>query len=644
MDEKNNYLYNKSIRNAYSSLIQQKASRGPRNSEFSTSAVVPDEDDSEFSDRESYLEEGERTVGYTDEEGQEDEELLEHHDGDYEQFKKSMLQDEWIEDDSEEDKDYSDSYIEEADQGFIADGYSYPDYYSYEEDSPRHSRKMLWLLFLIACFVFVLFFATRSDSASSIVATTPDLNKKLTNIQSQINQIYHESDVNKKNYQSELDKTIKLIISQFEKNIKKLFPSGLKDVQILKSDLQKLNTKVQDLSESLSLGNVTQWQDQLMGELPDLLPQEIPVVINGNSTMMVIPEFSNYLSKIIPAIAAKSVPNITALEYNLNDYVKEVLANEFQYIDKSYFLRELEKNLQSNKYEILQEVEQRLSRETSFAAEDGPKHYSHILLRKMIHKIYNANQHQWENDLNFATFAQGTRLLNHLCSKTFATRGGIYGNEVSPVELLADSNHSPSTYWLCDGNKDCSWAIRFNQPLYLTKLTYVHGRFTNNCHMMDSAPKKVAVYIKLATQARDFLSAALANGFGESLKRDRGFIKIGTWNYEIEDARIRQDFSLPAWFIQLKPLVRSIAFLVEENHGGKHYTSLRKFIVNGVTPLDLQIMDQTKSHGVQKLTPEYAIPWDEEERQRASKVARWQQQNVKSSHEVPSFGQDEIDG
>ena len=78
-----------------------------------------------------------------------------------------------------------------------------------------------------------------------------------------------------------------------------------------------------------------------------------------------------------------------------------------------------------------------------------------------------------------------------------------------------------------------------------------------------------------------------------------------------------------------------MVFVVDENHGNSSYTAMRKFIVNGVTPKDLQLMSSFPSDWAQ-MTPEYSISLEEQERARLSRVAQWQDQ------QVPSFGEDEL--
>ena len=459
-----------------------------------------------------------------------------------------------------------------------------------------------------------------------------------------------------------MDKTVKVIISQFEKNIKKLLPPNLvnfeNNISSLTKQVDTISTSMSELQrqrDRFTVENVTQWQDQLVKQLDTHLPQEIPVVINNSSSLLIIPELHNYLSALISDVI--ETPGIVTTggtenrwEYDLNHYVKEILSDELQYIDKDYFIQEMNRRLQSNKQEIWKEITNRLESQQQQVQSDysnAPQQYSSILMKRLIHQIYNSNQHQWEDDLDFATYVQGTKLLNHLTSPTWKQ-----GNGVQPIELLTDSKQSSSTYWQCENEPECSWAIRFKTPLYLTQMSYIHGRFTNNLHIMNSAPRIISLYVKLTYTKEIKALQALANqySFGQPHKRDRNYIKISKFEYRLTDSRIRQQIPLPPWFIQLKPLVRSIVFQVEENYGNKKFTSLRKFIINGVTPQDLQIIENNEFPVLLGDIPEYGVAQNANEGKRkvlpsTPLYASPPTVNTRfhPASKVPSFGQDELD-
>lgn len=544
----------------------------------------------------------------------------------------SEFDESFIEDDEDEEEEEEDDYTES-------------EYYDDEEEDRKYN--VITKLVMLFCGI-VMFYLSVSYLLTS---ATPgnDLSMAGSSLQKQINHLYSELNTREQKHVKELDKTVKVVISQFEKNIKRILPKNIKNLQ---SQIESLNEKVNGIlgsnNKKLTVENITGWQEQLLAQLNKSLPTEVPVVVNNSSTMLIIPEMHQYISEILSQIVHTSEPffgNSSTLGYDLNDYIKEILTNELQYVDKEYFIQELNRHLQLNKHEILQEVLSKIqetnTRNTGKSSSDGliPDQYRTIILKKMVHDIYNSNQYRWEDDLDFSTASQGARLVKHLTSSTYNYKNG---NVVTPLELLTDSSISRgSTYWQCVKPIDCSWTIRFNEPIYLTRLSYLHGRFTNNLHMMTSAPKLISVYVKLANNNvpgmdKKLREASKTNGNSNiAFSQDTSYVLVSTYKYDLMDKRVRQNFPLPSWFIQLKPLVRSIAFVVNENYGNKEYTSLRKFIINGVTMTDLTIIENNEYPIMKDFIPDYSEQHDSTTGNLHKLAAKDQR--------VPSFGHDELD-
>ncbi|CCF60125.1 hypothetical protein KAFR_0J00570 [Kazachstania africana CBS 2517] len=547
---------------------------------------------------------------------------------------------------SEDDEDYS--MVEDPDKSFIQDNGDYEDtgLYSTEEDDAyyyddddeeeeeeeyRQPWFKSWGSWLLIFLFFSLLFKqwgwnTETGSLQSVGS--------MKSIQRQINHLYNELNSRDLKQKNELDNKLKIVISQFEKNIKKLLPSNVLNYQ---SEIDKLNKKVNSLSQQeVTLENVTEWQKELINQLKENLPNEIPVMVNNSSSVLVIPELHTYLSEIISNLVQNNVPP-KMLEYDLNNYIREILTNEFQYVEKNYFINELEHKLQRNKLEIWNEIQNNLETwkndQNSYKESSSPQ-YSTIFLKRLINEIYNVNQHQWDDDLDFATWSQGTKLIKHLTSPVYSK-----GNRLPSTELLSDSKYiSSSTYWQCPNDK-CSLALRFSKPLHLTKISYLHGRFKNNLHMMSSAPKLISMYIKLANQngSKKLIHIAKKFDMGQVYRKDSTYIRVATYRYNLANDKIKQDFALPKWFIEFKPLIKSVLFQVEENHGNKDYVSLRKFIINGVLEEDLQILrnDQLELR-FNRNTPEYSAQSEED-------LLTHQQPKLITNSHIPSFGQDELD-
>ncbi|KAL3231438.1 Spindle pole body assembly component MPS3 [Nakaseomyces bracarensis] len=556
--------------------------------------------------------------------------------------------------DDEVTDDYSDFEFDEVsdidgDAGF-SDVYDDDDGESilserYNSENRYHLVTRAVIVFCMIITVYLSFsylFTSTYDSGNGSISGVGELSKAGSSLQRQINHLYSELNSREQRHVKELDKNVKVVISQFEKNIKRILPKNLKNLQ---GQIEALNEKVNRVLSSdrrsvLTLDNISGWQDQLLEQLNSSLPTEVPVVVNNSSTMLIIPEMHKYISDVLHQIVLTSEPYLgnRTLGYDLNDYIKEVLTNELQYVNKEYFIQELNRHLQLNKHEILQEVMSKVEESNSKSSGKPVEQYSTIILKNMVRDIYNSNQYRWEDDLDFSTAAQGARLVKHLTSSTFNYKNG---NVVTPLELLTDSSISRgSTYWQCNKPAGCSWTIRFNEAIYLTRLSYLHGRFTKNLHMMTSAPKLVSVYVKLANSNAPGMHNRLretskANGNKQvTFSQDSSYILVSTYKYDLMDKRIRQNFPLPAWFIQLKPLIKSISFVADENYGNKEYTSLRKFIVNGVTNADLSIIENNEYPIIKTFIPVFSehITSAQIIHNHAAKV-----------QDIPSFGQDELD-
>ncbi|CCE61538.1 hypothetical protein TPHA_0A04650 [Tetrapisispora phaffii CBS 4417] len=649
-----------------------------------------------------------------------DSEVDDNNDTDYDNFKKKILSngslnsnyisvddDDWIDDLGSYSETREGLSNDEANESFIEDGddddydydYDYDDDEDYEIltnsngilDNHRDSKggsKGLFRTWALVTIVFVVF----STLLSKVVLPTSissASNIPSGNVQRQINHLYNMVNTQNDKIQTDLDKTIKIVITQFEKKIKSILPKNILDFQ---SQLELLNTKVNKMNENqrtekiinnqmnteFSMKNLTIIQDLLTNQLNNTLPDKIPVIINNSTSMLMIPEIHNYLKDIISGIITTLESNSTnILQGNmttnlgmqqegflpdLNGYIKEILKDELQYIDKDYFVQELNRKLQLNKHEIFEEFTEKLSdlkisSNSHYHYNDMTSDkYSDILLRKMINRIYNANQHQWEDDLDFATFAQGTRLLNHLTSKTWKK-----GTQNTPLELLSNTINN-SVYWQCDSTKDCRWAIRFSEPIYLFRLSYLHGRLKNNVHMMNSAPKKISIYVKLANGndlIKTFKKVAKTYKQGQSLNEDSSYIKIGQYDYDLTDPKVKQDFLLPSWYIKLRPLVHSMVFEINENYGNKDFTSLKKFLIKAVTKQDLEITTNNEFPYKLGNVPEYNADnyvIASSDTGSSHHLMNQQLRNVQDDRndgfknladnensKIPSFGQDELD-
>lgn len=616
---------------------------------------------------------------------------------------------------SQSDTSDDDITLDEDKDGYVSGDYDLNESYDYDYDYDQTNSQYLYednnnnntltsnksffhLKFIVISFLIfssIVYFTrigvSHNNNNNNLYSSPIQPSGSITNIQKQINHLYNELNIRDKKWNNEFDDKLKIVISQFEKNIRKLLPNK-NFITNFQNEINSINSKINFLQDSFNnsnnknpnfknLQNFTFLQNEILNELNHSLPLEIPVMINNSSSIMIIPELHTYITRILSNLIQHS--NLTnmpsqnledlKLKYDLNNYIKEILTNEFQYIDKGFLLNELNHNLKINKLEILNELKDSIKMEwnkytnnnNNQNRNDFPERYSTVLLKRLINQIYDTNQHQWGNDLDFMTFAQGTRLLKSLTSNNSPA-----GNGVSSMQLLSDTKlDSTSTYWQSepDPNGQVTIGIRFKQPIYLTKISYLHGRFTNNLHMMDSAPRKISIYVKLVQNIDTMNLQKIAKQYneGDPFTRDKSFIRIQTYEYDIFNKRIRQNFLLPGWFIKFKPLVKSMVFEINSNYGNKEYVSLKKFIINGVTETDLNIL-KSKSFPIRNYkddessSPEYHFDSNferiqqQQQQQQQLKEPKKQREAVEGNYKnrnkqrdtntkkVLSFGEDEL--
>ncbi|CCH62535.1 hypothetical protein TBLA_0H02510 [Henningerozyma blattae CBS 6284] len=407
-----------------------------------------------------------------------------------------------------------------------------------------------------------------------------------THIQEQINDITSKSHSMGTNYLHVFQENLQQIIDQFETQIKRIVPS--KDTHELDQQLDMIDLQLQKFNRMVENEDITQFSEFLFEQLNTKLPNDVPVIISGNKQeYLIIPELYSYIAKILVSSFSNirtSQPEVEEFHYDANNYSDEIITNSLRYKDKQQFLDDLAIKVSSIKQDIfnrLQENEYDLNKRLQ-------------LVEECIWKQYETNPFHWSDELNFITYSTGSQIINHLTSKTYSK-----GNSVPVTDLLLDNSPvagNTNTYWQCstsDHKGKCSLAVRFRSPVYLSKLFYIHGRFKNNVHLMNSAPRTISIYIRLSTQpalntnSQDIIEIARQYGVGQTHPRDNGYFKLGTLNYDMLNPQLIQSFQIPLWFLRERVATHSILFQVEENYGCSDYTSLRAFVAHGFTGADL---------------------------------------------------------
>lgn len=506
---------------------------------------------------------------------------------------------------SSEDNDYSTQESSEDDSNeeevtSIEDDNSIYDVDHILESSPLRRKSHIWWIVIILGVIFgftIRFILTMNNNADLSFASTPTVKLLENQITKLYSELHNMDNANKKKLDSSIEESINL----FEQSIKKLIP---KDLLKLKSQLDLINQRIELLSDKVnkiqnSAPSLTYFSDNnqkiianpqdILRKLKDSLPSEIPIIIDGQeNNMMILPEIYDLISKSFDDIESKELQNIEDMKIDIDNYIEELITEKYQLIDRQTFLDELEKYFTKNNEQVQHNIKASISKI----------------------KIPSSIVYQYEqNDVDFATIVQGTKLIQSLTSQTYPQ-----GNGVSPIELLMDTKSiASSTYWQCSMNKHtgCSWGIQFIKPLFLTHVSYTHGRMQHNLHLMNTAPKRISIYVRPMQP--------LENHILEYHHLDHNYIKVASMEYDIENPQATQRIPLQEWFIRKRAAVRSMVIQVETTDGNTRYVSVHQFRVHGVTKEDLEVAATNK------------FP------------LRFDSKGIMDLSEVPLLGSDELD-
>lgn len=559
------------------------------------------------------------------------------------------LDEEYLEEDSEEDarENLIDDLLDESEESESAERDNTYTSRHAGARKPQFQWFRLFVVLLAASMVLPAIPATYrifSNTARTLVPHSPHANNatpSFSTLQKQINHIYNELSARDEKQRREFDEKVKIIISQFEKNIKKLLPRRVlgvdEDVRLLQQQYAELAEKYDTLSQQLAGGYN---HDDMLSALRDAeqaLPDTLPVTLNNDTNEVQLQGVKNYLSTLIAKTLETVLPGDHAhIQQSIERYVDAALGDKLASLDRATITNEIRRHIEENKVELWHDIRAYMATANGGEATNAP--ISTSTLRQIVLQVHNSHRHQWESDLDFATSVQGTSIIGRLTSHTFPR-----GNQAKADVLLRDSaGGSPSAYWECardsPGGK-CGVAFAFNRALHLTRLWYVHGRLENNVHVMASAPRNVSVYVRLQRD-RDveaLVVAARQHGQGAQHARDGRFVKIGTYAYDLASAQVRQQFTLPGWYIGCKPLVRAVLFEVESTYGSEEYVSLRKFVVNAVVESDLAIIREGTFPlrlGEQQPVAEYGVA-------QAPEYSTGTTHSTARPSNVPAFGDDE---
>ncbi|CCD23944.1 Mps3p NDAI_0C02840 [Naumovozyma dairenensis CBS 421] len=404
-------------------------------------------------------------------------------------------------------------------------------------------------------------------------------------LQKQLDHISRELSQRNQNIKLAMNQRITILISQLEKNIKSVIPTNEKKIA---QDLDILNRDLKFISSIISSRKL----ENKKGDRKNMLPNEIDILINNNitgkqqSSLITDPKLQDFVVNTRSALKSifRLEPNIDLLNIRavLDNYTS---SDAMDYVTREYMSNIVSKSFSKTKSDILDYLNLEIHSLRGKQCDDETS------IKAFISQLIDSLTVHVDNELDYGTLEQGSQILPYLTSRSY--RRSQYNS--NPLTAFQSNE-----LFYCKSEPSCSIAIRFKEPIYLTSLKYSHGRFTNNVHALNSAPKIIVVYIKLHTKDAMILKTFVESAYKHSRSsnsegnifydKDKSYIKISESVYDLANNKITQDLSLPLWFTNMKLPVRSIIFEVHENYGHTQYTAFGKVSINGITQEDLNLM------------------------------------------------------
>jgi hypothetical protein len=378
---------------------------------------------------------------------------------------------------------------------------------------------------------------------ASLPIISNDLSRSLNNLQWQINELNTKQKSKYKELKNYLDVKIDDINSRFisiDKNIKQL---RLENKELL----NKIN--------SLSVDNIS----------IDL--SRIPVILDDENNVQLLPEFKTYLQSFIKASLSNDIPQSFKLDTErfIQDHIHDILNNKVGYMQKDEILHLISRQFQENKRKLIDEIKQL----TSIRHSDVPS--------RLI-----PNEPKQQRKIDYAQASNGARIINYLSTPSFKPKTkGWFRSRFINTEAEEEDPSSPfiiltpnQGFW--KSQVATTLGIKFLEPVYMNEFQYEHQRVMNSA-LLTSCPKTISLYVL----SDDMDSLRRYSPYPDHIGK---YQKVIEMQYDLNGEEV-QSVDVPEWM--KKTLVKSILINVKDNYGNEFFTSLYKFHIHGITKFDL---------------------------------------------------------
>ncbi|CCH45809.1 Spindle pole body assembly component [Wickerhamomyces ciferrii] len=428
-----------------------------------------------------------------------------------------------------------------------------------------------------------------------------DISKTIANLQWQINDL----NIKNKNKFHEFRHYLDSKIDEFNNKFTQL------DSNVL--SITKANEEIISRLDSINLETIGSKY---------IKDDRIPIILDDNSNIKILPEFADFLEQKIKNLVNKYEPTLD-LKFQLNyekfieDYVYDILNNKIGFMNKDEILSIIQLQFKENKSKLISEIKKINSKSNIDSNISNEK-----LINKSPRKI---------NKINYGQAVSGARILNYLTSPTFNQQNSQKSfiskffpndqdddnesNSINSPFIILTSNEG---YWKSSTINNTQLGIKFLDPIYLSDISYLHGRFING-GILTSCPQILELYVNVENQEELI----------EKLPRTPIFlqnhIKISELNYHLNEPE-EQFFQIPKELQSF--IIKSLIIKIPKNYGDEFFTSFYKLNIHGLTKFDL--------YSIQKIINDDKID------NVIKKKLNQENNEVDYSNDIPKFGSDPI--
>ncbi|CDR47822.1 CYFA0S38e00254g1_1 [Cyberlindnera fabianii] len=404
------------------------------------------------------------------------------------------------------------------------------------------------------------------------VKSLSDISRSIQNLQWQINDINTKNKGKIHELRSYVDHKFEEVASKFGSVDKRL------------DQLQRSNEQLIQRLNSLKLDSV------------GIDEKKIPVVLDENNNVQLLPEFQRYLQQYIQSVLEDNNKTDTQFKIDyqkfVEDYINEIVSDKIGFMSKEDILHLISSQFQDNRRKLINEIKQ-LTQSSRPAPNDIPTKLIPSLDKK-------------RSKINYAQASNGARIINYLTSATFKpkTKNSLLGwikheSTHTQQDIEDEQTITPNSPFIVLTNHEGFWksserdatiGIKFLEPIFINNWSYNHPRVLNSA-LLTSCPMAYEVFVQCDNDemVKSELRDQRWKYTGDTTLQRGRYVKVMECEYDVNGDEI-QHCDVPD--VVKTSLTRSVVIRIRGNYGNEFFTSAYKWIVNGLTRFDLASVDK----------------------------------------------------